>query len=302
MKKLIIQIAFIACFSQGLIAQSVDPVFYGLRKNIIKSMMNHLPFDVGIGIIHIQRKDTMLFNNNYKFPMQSVYKLPIGVAVLDRVDKGKISLDNKIKIKKSLILENTHSPIREKYGVRNLELSIGELLENMVRDSDNNACDILLKKVISPKKVDKFIAQLDVDSIKILSTEGDMNDNPDLAYDNYSTPLAMCDLLYKVFYADALSLESREYLKSLMTSNSKSSSRLGKYLPEEVVFYNKTGTGPTNPKGVIQSVNDVGIMEIDANNHIIISIFMRNVPISYQEAQEMIAGIGKIIYKTYSNN
>lgn len=299
MKKILFVILFVLGVNSLSFSQSVDPKLYALRKNVILALSKHGPMDIGVGIIHVQKKDTMHFNNNYHYPMQSVYKFPIAVAVLDKVSKGELALDKKIKIKKSLILENTHSPLRDKYGVKDLELSLGELLENMVKFSDNNACDILLKKVVSPKKVNRFVKRLDIDNIKILSTEAQMHANPDLAYDNYSTPLAMCDLLYKVFYTDVLNDITRDYLKGIMTT--KTNTRLGKNLPKNVLFYHKTGTGPINPKRVIQSVNDVGVMEVDKDNHIIISVFMRDIDITYEQAEEIMAKIGEIVYKTYSN-
>lgn len=298
MKKILFVILFILGVNSLSFSQSLDSKLYSLRKNVIISLSKYGPMDIGVGIIHVQRKDTMHFNNNYQYPMQSVYKLPIAVAVLDKVSKGKLSFDKKIKINKSLILENTHSPLRDKYGVKDMELSIGELLKYMVSESDNNACDILLKKVVSPKKVNRFVKRLDIDNIKILSTEAQMHANPDLAYDNYSTPLAMCDLLYKVFYTDVLNDITRDYLKGIMTT--KTNTRLEKNLPKNVLFYHKTGTGPMNPKRVIQSVNDVGVMEIDKDNHIIISVFMKDINLTYDQAEEIIARIGEIVYKTYS--
>ncbi|MFV0501236.1 MAG: class A beta-lactamase [Bacteroidales bacterium] len=299
MKKILFVILFVLGINSLSFSQSVDPKLYALRKNVILALSKYGPMDIGVGIIHVQKKDTMLFNNNYLFPMQSVYKFPIAVAVIEKMSKGEFGCDKKIKIKKDLILENTHSPLRDKYGVKDMELSVCDLLSFMVTESDNNACDIILKKIVSPKKVNKFVKSLGVDSINIISTEAQMHANPDLAYDNYSTPLAMCNLLYKIFYTDVLINMSRDYLKVLMFS--KTDTRLRKYLPEDVLFYHKTGTGPTNPKGVIQSVNDVGIMEIDKNNHIIISVFMREIDITYEQAEEIMAKIGEIVYKTYSN-
>ncbi len=46
--------------------------------------------------------------------MQSVFKFHIALAVLDLVDQGKLSLDQKVFIKKSELLPNTWSPIRKK--------------------------------------------------------------------------------------------------------------------------------------------------------------------------------------------
>ena len=55
---------------------------------------------VGVAVTHLEKKDTFTFNGNRRFPMQSVFKLPLAIAVLDQVDKGKLSPDQKIHIRK----------------------------------------------------------------------------------------------------------------------------------------------------------------------------------------------------------
>ena len=51
--------------------------------------------------------------------------------------------DNIIKIHGYEMKENTWSPMRDRYGVGDLRLPLSDLLEYTLRDSDNNACDIL---------------------------------------------------------------------------------------------------------------------------------------------------------------
>jgi beta-lactamase class A len=68
--------------------------------------------------------------------MQSVYKFPIGMAVLDRVDKGGLPLDREIRVDTSeYIPESGHSPLRDKFpeGTR---LTVRQLLNCSVAESD----------------------------------------------------------------------------------------------------------------------------------------------------------------------
>jgi Beta-lactamase enzyme family len=49
------------------------------------------------------------------YVMHSVYKLPISLAVLRRVDEGKLKLDQKVKVEpKDFVREGMYSPIRDK--------------------------------------------------------------------------------------------------------------------------------------------------------------------------------------------
>jgi len=47
---------------------------------------------LGVAMLGLETREIFLFNGNDRFPMQSVYKFPLAMAVLDRVDKGRLSL------------------------------------------------------------------------------------------------------------------------------------------------------------------------------------------------------------------
>ena len=63
MKKILFVILFVLGINSLSFSQSVDPKLYALRKNVILALSKHGPMDIGVGIIHVQKKDTMLFNN-----------------------------------------------------------------------------------------------------------------------------------------------------------------------------------------------------------------------------------------------
>jgi beta-lactamase class A len=48
---------------------------------------------VGITATVLETGESVSLNGDRRFPMQSVYKLPIAIAVLDRVDRGKLKLN-----------------------------------------------------------------------------------------------------------------------------------------------------------------------------------------------------------------
>src|SRR5215213_4835436 len=55
---------------------------------------------VGVKAEVLETGETVSLNAAEHFPMQSVYKLPIGMAVLSRIDAGQIKLDQKIRVEK----------------------------------------------------------------------------------------------------------------------------------------------------------------------------------------------------------
>ena len=101
---------------------------------------------IGVAIVEIEDGDTVMINNAHHYPMQSTYKFPLAMAVLHQVDQGKLSLTQKVHIDKK-DLRPTWSPMRTKYPEGNIDLTVGELLEYTVAQSDNNACDVLFRLV-----------------------------------------------------------------------------------------------------------------------------------------------------------
>jgi beta-lactamase class A len=76
------------------------------------------------------------------FPMQSVYKLPIVMAVLARAASGQLKLDEKIRISPAdLVPPTLHSPIRDQNPNGNFEMTIPELARSAIVESDGSASD-----------------------------------------------------------------------------------------------------------------------------------------------------------------
>ena len=54
---------------------------------------------VGVAAAIIESGETAEMNGAEHFPMQSVYKLPISMAVLQLVDAGKLSLEKSVEVR-----------------------------------------------------------------------------------------------------------------------------------------------------------------------------------------------------------
>ncbi|AFY96990.1 serine hydrolase [Chamaesiphon minutus] len=56
---------------------------------------------VGVTATVLETGQSVTLDGAQRFPMQSVYKFPIAMAVLDRVDRGKLTLDRRVRIESS---------------------------------------------------------------------------------------------------------------------------------------------------------------------------------------------------------
>src|SRR5215472_2127253 len=70
---------------------------------------------VGVAIEVLESSETASFHGDEHFPMHSVYKLPISMAVLQQVDRGEVKLDQLVKVEPSdFVRKGMYSPVRDK--------------------------------------------------------------------------------------------------------------------------------------------------------------------------------------------
>src|ERR1700687_2965995 len=102
---------------------------------------------VGVATQLIESGETASLHGDEHFPMHSVYKLPISMAVLQRVDRGELKLDQKVEIEPSdFVRKGMYSPVRDKYP-DGTELTITELLRYTICESDGSTSDVLMKLI-----------------------------------------------------------------------------------------------------------------------------------------------------------
>ncbi|RJP74328.1 MAG: class A beta-lactamase, subclass A2 [Ignavibacteriales bacterium] len=256
---------------------------------------------VGVAVINLKTSDTLTVRGNEYFPMQSVYKFPLALAVLDKVDKGEISLDKKLFVSKSDLLPNTWSPLRDKYPDGNVFLSLDEILSNTVSLSDNNGCDILFRLMGGTAIVDKYIHNLGIEDIDIAFTEEEMHKDWQVQYKNRSTPLAMAELLYRFYYEDFLSKSSKDYLWRIMAATVTGPKRIKGLLTEGTVVAHKTGSSGEDENGIAAATNDAGIVQLDDGSGFVIVVFVSDAAADEETREKVIAQIAKTVYDAYLN-
>src|SRR5919201_2001769 len=90
---------------------------------------------VGVAVMLLESRESTELRGDERFPMHSVYKLPIAMAVLQRVDRGELQFDQTVKVEKTdFVRKGMYSPIRDKYP-EGAQLTIAELLRYAVAES-----------------------------------------------------------------------------------------------------------------------------------------------------------------------
>jgi beta-lactamase class A len=251
---------------------------------------------VGVKATVLETGESVTLNGNQQFPMQSVYKFPIAMAVLAQVDQGKLKLDQKIRVEASDVLQGSRILDEKSQG---MEFSLAELLKYMVSESDGTSCDVLLRQVGEPRIVTEYLRGLGVNDIVVAHTEKELAQGTAVKYRNYATPDAAVVLLRAFHEGKGLSKSSQALLLQLMTETTTGPKRIKGLLPDGTVVAHKTGTSST-VNGVTAATNDVGLVTLPNGRHMAISVFVSDSGANNAVREEVIAKVAKAAWDEWS--
>lgn len=266
----------------------------------INSIIKDKKATVGVSVLGFENGFKYNKNADKKLPMQSVFKFHIAAAVLNFVDKGKLSLDQKIVLDKSNLLENTWSPLRDKYPNGDVEVPLSEVLEMTVAKSDNNGCDILLRLLGGTQTVQKFMDSKGVKGFQIKYNEEAMHKDWNVQYENYSTMNSATDVLKKFYDGKLLSKKSTDYLMKVMLSTSTGLNKLIEQLPKNTPVARKTGASGKNKEGLTGAENEIAIITLPNGKHYAIAVFVSNSMETDAVNCKMISDISKTVWDYFN--
>jgi beta-lactamase class A len=294
MKHLLILLIIFLSINTHAYSQTINSIDVLEKK--IDSICKTKKADIGVSILSIEGTESLTINKNKKYPMQSVYKLHLALAVLHEVDKGKLALNQAILVKKSDLLPNTWSPMRDKYPEGNVHLFLSEILSYSIANSDNNACDILFRLVGGPKVVHKYIRKLGIKNVSIKATEEEMSKNESVQFANTTKPFSAVQLLKKVYNEPILEKRTRDFLFRTLIETTTGPNKIKGLLPQISTVAHKTGASGTNKEGITAASNDVGIVFLPNGKDFAIAVFVANSKENTAGNDRIIAEIAKAAY------
>jgi beta-lactamase class A len=286
---------------------------------------------VGVTVLHLESGRTVSLNRDVAFPMASTVKVPLAVQLLTRVDRGELSLDSLIAIRP----EDLHpgsGTLTELFAQPGVVLSVRNLLELMLRISDNSATDVLLRTAGGGAAVTARVAELGVAGVRAdrstVRLIGDYVGVEGLASDDVTmvdfrrrsegitdegrraalarfladprdtaTPAGMARLLELIWRGQALSRERSALLLDVMYRCMTGDARLKGMLPPDVRVAHKTGSlAPADGIRGGRTVNDVGIVDLPAGGgHLVIAAFVKDAD-DAAKAERAIAHVARAAY------
>jgi len=264
----------------------------------------------------------IFLNADEPFPMASTYKIAIAMTLLAKVDHGELNLTDMVDIDDS---EWVYSQvIAANFIHRGVSLSIANLLEVMITQSDNTATDICLRLAGGPSAVNQYLGQLGIDGMRVDRSTADLlrdfygiepgrenlgtiariaaadpnkaiAANPEFEADplDKSTPRAMLNLLTTLSSGQALSDDSTRLLMDTMMRTVTMPGRLSALLPKNTPIAHKTGT-------VGGVANDVGYITLPNGRRFAIAVFTRGSKTPPSDRERAIAEVARTLYDYFS--
>jgi beta-lactamase class A len=269
----------------------------------------------------------VLVNAAQSFPMASTFKVAVGAAVFALVDAGRIDLKQVLPVDPNRLVAS--DVIADRLIHPGVSLSVHNLLELMLAESDNTATDMLVELAGGPTAVTAWVRGQGIGGQRVdRDTTGILRDffglppgpfpqtvaaaekadpkllekgsRPNPAFDedprDTSTPEAMSTLLARIFNGQALSPASTAELTTIMMRCRTGEGRLKGRLPAGSVVAHKTGT-------VGGSLNDVGVITLPANRGtVVISVFVKKSSLPFEQRELAIAEIARAVRDYYLFN
>ena len=294
------------------VCQKVEKVSQGLAGRIGVAAQ-----EIGSGV-------SVTINGDETFVMASTFKVATAVTVLGLVDKGQLKLSDLIDVSLEMMVAGPN-PLVMNFVHPGIKLSVANLIEPMITESDNTAADVCLKLAGGPEAVTKMLRSIGITDQRLdrYCTEilRDFYGLPDKAYASVvaeatvkdptlvaktpdrniefekdprdqSTPKAMLELLLAIDSGEVLSQKSREFLLATMSRTRTGPGRLKGLLPKGTPVAHKTGT-------IGGVANDVGFITLPDGRRFAIAVYTKSSTTPAADQDRAIAEVSRTLYDFY---
>ena len=265
-------------------------------------------FDGLVGACAADSAGAACVNGDRRFPLQSVMKLLVALAVMDRVDRRGWRLDDQVLVRRqdlSLFVQ----PLADLVSEQGYKTTVGDLVRRAIVDSDSAAADILIDRLGGPLQVQAFLRRTGVGGVRLDRDERHLQteilglawrpeyvdpaaldkaiaavpaDQRTAAYHRYqadprdtATPRGMAGLLQRLATGGLLSPASTRYVLEVMAQTVTFPDRLKAGVPVGWALGHKTGTSGSW-QGITAATNDVGVLRAPDGGWVSVAVFIRD--------------------------
>ncbi len=240
---------------------------------------------VGIYAENVRSGTTLSWRADERFVMCSTFKASLAAMVLQRVDRGVEHLDQPIAFSAADI-PDWQAPVAKANLARG-SMSVGEMCQAAVQQSDNTCASLLLSRVGGPAALTAFWRACGDPVSRLDDPEPLLNRTPRGDDRDTTTPRAMMGNFRRFVLGDILSSPSRLELKDWLIGSVTGFDRLRAGLPAGWVVGDKTGNNGEDAAG------DVAIAWPKPDKPILICAYTRGGRPDERQLRALFAAIGR---------
>ncbi len=279
-------------------AEQTAPHKKSLEHVLLPAIQQHRG-DVAVAVKHLKTGESYEYHADRVMPTASLIKFPVMAATYDAIEKGKLSLDNRIELKAEDKVQG--SGILTSHFSPGATISLRDAIHLMMVFSDNTATNLVLDKIGLPATND-FMKSLDCPetriNAKVFRADTSIAPQRSKKYGLGSTSaremIKLCELVYdrKLVSKDA----SEKMLEHLFACEDKQ--KVPRSLPEGTRVAHKTGS-------VTQTRTDAGIIETPGGPIAFAILTTNNQDKRWttdNEGDLLCATLGSAIYQYFNSN
>jgi beta-lactamase class A len=265
-------------------------------RRTLEGLMRGYPGVAGVSVLDLRSGERVSIRGDETFPTASLIKVAVLVTLLDQVNRGSISLAERLPM---LARDRVGGSGVLQYLQSGVQPTVGDAAWLMITVSDNTATNLLLDHLNVKSVWDKMEA-LGLPHTKIHSKT--FLRSTSIAVDSsvkyglgVTTPNEMARLLELIYRGQAVSPALDSVALSMLRAN-QDYTKLNRWLPDSIVVAHKTGE-------VDQSRNDCGILYGPQAPVIVCAMTRENRDTSYgvdNPANLLMARIGLAVFRQYN--
>lgn len=284
--------------------------------------------ELGVAATVVESGRTVSYRGGERFPMASTFKVAVAMAVLARVDSGRLALDDSLEVLPR-DFRRPPSQVADTVGPGGGKTTVRTLVRSMLVFSDNTATDALMRHLGGPRAVQAHLASRGIRGISVDRSEGEViwayngvrDVPPESAWTRQEfdrrvaavpaaerdsararfladprdtgTPDGWAQLLIQLQRGDGLSPRSRDFILDAMRRSPTGTRRIRAGVPPGTEVADKTGT-------IGRTTNDVGLVTLPDGTHLALAVFVRNSTKRNEEVEPSIAAAARAAYAHFA--
>ena len=249
---------------------------------------------VGVAYLDLVRGDTLFLNADERFHAASTMKVPVMIALFERVDRGQLSLDRKIELKNEFasIVDGSSYSVRPEDDSDSLvyqwvgsSVSVRDLLEHMITRSSNLATNTLIA-LVGASTANATAHALGARDMLVLRGVED-----DKAYaagmNNMTTARDLATLMNAIEYGTAASRTSTDSMRAILTRQ-EFNTEIPAGLPPGTRVAHKTGQ-------ITAHLHDAAIIYPQMRGPYVLVVLTRGIE-DEKVARSLIADVSRLVY------